>query len=49
MEMSQENYLQSYIKQIKMSFLKNRKQEGKTSPDCELAQVGTGRIQRVGG
>jgi hypothetical protein len=46
MEMSQGNSLYSYLKQTKMSFFKNRGQEGKTSPVWKLAPVGGEDIRK---
>jgi hypothetical protein len=45
MEMPQGNSLCSYLKQTKMTFFKNREQEGKTGPGWEMAQVGEGRYK----
>jgi hypothetical protein len=42
MEMSQANSLCSYLKQTKMTFFKNRGQEGKPGPAWGLAPVGRG-------
>jgi hypothetical protein len=44
MEISQGNSLYSHLKQTKISFFKNRGQEGKTDPVWELVQVGEGMI-----
>jgi hypothetical protein len=43
--MSQRNSLCSYLKQIKMSFFKNREHEGKTGLVWGLAPVGGGRYK----
>jgi hypothetical protein len=37
-------HLYSYLKQTKMSFFKNREQEGKTGPVWGLVPVGGGRL-----
>jgi hypothetical protein len=42
MEMSQGNSLYRYLKQTKMSFFKNREQEGKTGHAWGLVTVGGG-------
>jgi hypothetical protein len=45
MEMSQGNFLWTYLTQTKMSFffIKNREQEGRTDPSGGLLPVGWGR------
>jgi hypothetical protein len=48
MEMSQGNSLCSYLKQTKMSFFKNREQEGKTGPVWGLVPVGGRRTEGKG-
>jgi hypothetical protein len=48
MEMSQGNSLYSYFKQTKMSFCKNREQEGKNSSCLQLVPVEAGGIEGKG-
>jgi hypothetical protein len=43
MEMAKGNFLCSYLKSIKISFLKNREQGGKTGPIWRLVSEREGR------